>query len=88
MAGTDHGHGTAVLVIGGAVNGGRVLGKWPGLDPDRHSDGRGRHLAVTTDFRDLFSEVLVRHLGEVDLRQVFPGFDPDPKRFPGAIRGR
>lgn len=86
-AGTDHGHATAMLVLGGLggpVNGGRIIGKWPGLDPaDRFE---GRDLAVTTDFRDLFGEVLARHLGAGDLNSVFPGFTIDPTRFPGAIK--
>jgi uncharacterized protein (DUF1501 family) len=83
-AGTDHGHATAMLVLGGPVNGGRVLGKWPGLDPARRFEGRD--VAVTTDFRDLFAELLARHLGAGDLSATFPGFTPDPARFPGAIR--
>ena len=83
-AGTDHGHATAMLVLGGAVNGGRVLGKWPGLDPAQRFEGRD--VAVTTDFRDLFAELLSRHLGAQDLAAVFPGFSADPTRFPGAIR--
>src|SRR5437879_10389131 len=83
--GTDHGHATAMLVMGGPVNGGRVLGRWPGLDPASRFEGRD--LAVTTDFRDLFGEGLARHLGATDLSAVFPGFTPDPTRFPGAISG-
>src|SRR6266550_1497420 len=84
-SGTDHGHATAMLVLGGPVNGGRMLGRWPGLDPaDRFE---GRDVAVTTDFRDLFSEILARHLGANELAAIFPGFTPDPARFPGAIRG-
>src|SRR5207249_7735616 len=71
-SGTDHGHATAMLVMGGPVNGGRMLGRWPGLDPaDRFE---GRDVAVTTDFRDLFAEVLARHLGAKDLAAIFPGF--------------
>ncbi len=84
-AGTDHGHATAMLVLGGSVNGGRVLGKWPGLDPAQRFEGRD--VAVTTDFRDVFAELLARHLGAGDLSATFPGFTPDPQRFPGAIRG-
>ncbi len=84
-AGTDHGHATAMLVLGGSVNGGRVLGKWPGLDPAQRFEGRD--VAVTTDFRDLFAELLARHLGAGDLGAIFPGFTPDAARFPGAIRG-
>src|SRR6266496_2766163 len=83
-AGTDHGHATAMLVLGGPVNGGRVLGKWPGLDPAQRFEGRD--VAVTTDFRDLFAELLARHLGATDLATIFPGFSPDHARFPGAIR--
>jgi hypothetical protein len=43
-------------------------------------------VAVTTDFRDLFAELLARHLGAPDLSAIFPGFTSDPARFPGAIR--
>ena len=82
-SGTDHGHATAMLVLGGPVNGGKVLGAWPGLDPASRFEGRD--VAVTTDFRDLFAEVLARHLGARDLSAIFPGFTPDPARFPGAI---
>ena len=82
-SGTDHGHATAMLVLGGPVNGGKVLGKWPGLDPAQRFEGRD--IAVTTDFRDLFAEILARHLGATDLSQVFPGFAADATRFPGAI---
>jgi uncharacterized protein (DUF1501 family) len=84
-SGTDHGHATAMLVLGGTVNGGQVLGKWPGLDPDKRFEGRD--VAVTTDFRDLFGEILARHLGAGDLAPVFPGYTPDPTKFLGAIRG-
>jgi uncharacterized protein (DUF1501 family) len=85
-AGTDHGHATAMLVLGGPVNGGRVLGKWPGLHPAQRFEGRD--VAVTTDVRDLFAEILTRHLGAKDVAAIFPGFTPDPARFPGAIRAQ
>ena len=81
--GTDHGRATAMLVLGGPVNGGKVLGRWPGLDPANRFEGRD--VAVTTDFRDLFGEILTRHMGAADLTSIFPGFTPDPARFPGAI---
>ncbi len=71
--GTDHGHATAMLVLGGGVRGGRVYGRWPGLD--RHQLFEGRDLAVTTDFRNLFSEIATRHLG-VPAAPIFPGFRP------------
>lgn len=83
-SGTDHGHATAMFLLGGPVNGGRVLGRWPGLAPERRFEGRD--VAVTTDFRDLFAEVVGRHLGSADLTSVFPGYAVDPAKFVGAIR--
>jgi uncharacterized protein (DUF1501 family) len=83
--GTDHGHATAMLLLGGPVRGGRVLGRWPGLDEGDRYDGRD--LAVTTDFRALFSEVVARHLGFGDVAAVFPGFTGTPASFPGALAG-
>jgi uncharacterized protein (DUF1501 family) len=70
--GTDHGHATAMLVVGGSVRGGRVYGTWPGLDRPQLFDGRD--LAVTTDFRTLFSEVATRHLGVPANAAIFPGW--------------
>ena len=81
--GTDHGHGNAMIVLGGGVRGGRVLGRWPGLAPDRRHDGRD--LAVTTDFRDVFGEIVVRHLGVSDPRPIFPGYNIQPAKFPGLF---
>ena len=74
--GTDHGHGNAMLVMGGPVKGGRVYGRWPGLAPEQRHDGRD--LAITTDFRDVFAEIAVAHLGasRPSLAQVFPGWTP------------
>jgi uncharacterized protein (DUF1501 family) len=70
--GTDHGHGTAMMVLGGDVKGGAVYGQWPTLAPDARYDGRD--LAVTTDFRSVFGEILTGHLGAADLGAVFPGY--------------
>jgi uncharacterized protein (DUF1501 family) len=84
-AGTDHGHATAMMVIGGPVRGGKVLGQWPGLDAGSRFEGRD--VAVTTDFRDLFAEILARHLGATSMDAVFPGHAIDPARFPRALRG-
>ena len=71
--GTDHGHAGAMFVIGGGVQGGRVHGRWPGLEREQLHDGRD--LALTTDFRTVFAEVAVRHLGAADAGLLFPGFD-------------
>ena len=81
--GTDHGHGNAMMVIGGGVRGGHVYGKWPGLAIDRRYDGRD--LAVTTDFRDVFGEIVTRHMGVADARSVFPGYATSPAKFPGLF---
>jgi uncharacterized protein (DUF1501 family) len=70
--GTDHGHGNAMLVLGGPVKGGKVYGKWPGLE--REQRWEGRDLAVTTDFRDVFAEAVTRHLGATDVSRIFPGY--------------
>jgi uncharacterized protein (DUF1501 family) len=70
--GTDHGHGNAMLIAGGGVNGGRIYGRWPGLV--REQQHEGRDLAITTDFRAVFNEVVQGHLGLTDTRTVFPGF--------------
>jgi uncharacterized protein (DUF1501 family) len=70
--GTDHGHGNAMMIVGGAVRGGKVYGKWPGLAREQRHDGRD--LAITTDFRAVFNEVVRGHLSLQDTSRVFPGF--------------
>jgi uncharacterized protein (DUF1501 family) len=74
--GTDHGHGNAVWVMGGPVNGGKVYGQWPGLAEDELHEGRD--LAVTTDFRTVVARVLGQHLklGARQVGTVFPGAPP------------
>lgn len=83
--GTDHGHGNAIMVMGGPVRGGQVYGRWPGLGVDQRF--QGRDLAVTTDFRDVFSELVVRHLGAEPstVASIFPGY-AGSRGFPGLIR--
>ena len=71
--GTDHGHANVMFVLGGPVKGGKVYGRWPGLDQTQLYEGRD--LAVTTDFRLVLSEVVSRYLGNEDLKAVFPGFE-------------
>ena len=70
--GTDHGHAGAMFAIGGSIKGGKVHGKWPGLAPEQLYEGRD--LALTTDFRSVFSEVASKHLGAAKLDAVFPGY--------------
>ena len=70
--GTDHGHAGCLFVIGGSVKGGKVHGKWPGLEPEQLNEGRD--LALTTDFRSVFGEIVRKHLGAGALDRIFPGF--------------
>jgi len=81
--GTDHGHGSMMMVLGGAVEGGKIYGKWPGLEKEQLFEGRD--LAVTTDFRAVLSELVRGHLGQNDLSAVFPGFQPGAPL--GLLRG-
>jgi uncharacterized protein (DUF1501 family) len=82
--GTDHGHANCMFVMGGAVKGGKVYGKWPGLGPEQLNEGRD--LALTTDFRSVLGEIISRHLGTDELKDVFPGFNNDPRKFPDLLR--
>lgn len=82
--GTDHGHANAMFVMGGIVRGGRVHGKWPGLA--REQLYKGRDLALSTDFRDVFAELIASHLGNQNLSAVFPGFDAQPANFLGLLK--
>jgi len=66
------------------VRGGKVHGRWPGLEERNLYEARD--LAVTTDFRDLLGELLTRHLGDRDLAKVFPGHAVSASKFPGVMR--
>jgi len=81
--GTDHGHAGALFVIGGNVRGGKVHGKWPGLEPEQLYEGRD--LALTTDFRSVFAEVVSRHMGAKALDRIFPGFVGSARDFLGVV---
>jgi len=81
--GTDHGHAGALFVIGGDVKGGKVHGKWPGLEPEQLYEGRD--LALTTDFRAVFAEVVGKHLGAHSLDRIFPGFSASPREYLGVV---
>jgi len=69
--GTDHGHGNVMFVLGGRVQGGRMLGQWPGLEAEQLFERRD--LAVTTDFRSVLSELVSGHLGQ-KADAAFPGY--------------
>jgi uncharacterized protein (DUF1501 family) len=73
--GTDHGHGGAMFLMGGAVKGKKVYGKWPGLASDERYEGRD--LAVTTDFRDVLAEVVEKRLALAPSSAI-PNHDKKP----------
>jgi uncharacterized protein (DUF1501 family) len=77
--GTDHGHANVMFVLGGPIRGGKVYGRWPGLDQSQLHEGRD--LALTTDFRQVIGEAVARHMGNKNLATVFPGFDNQPAKF-------
>jgi uncharacterized protein (DUF1501 family) len=70
--GTDHGHGNIMLVLGDNVNGGKVHGQWPGLQVDQLYDKRD--LQITTDYRQVLSEILIRRMGNANLGHIFPNY--------------
>jgi uncharacterized protein (DUF1501 family) len=74
--GTDHGHANCMFAMGGAIQGGKVHGQWPGLEKEQLYEGRD--LALTTDFRDVLSELVARHLGSQNLKSIFPTNTPKP----------
>jgi uncharacterized protein (DUF1501 family) len=70
--GTDHGHANVMFVLGGAVHGGRVYGKWPGLEREQLYEGRD--LDVTTDFRTVLSELVTKQMSNREVASIFPHF--------------
>jgi uncharacterized protein (DUF1501 family) len=81
--GTDHGHGAVMMVLGGNVEGGRIHGTWPGLATEQ-LDSRA-DLAVTTDYRQVLGEIILKRQANAKLGEVFPGL----KEFKplGLVRG-
>ncbi|MBA2554698.1 MAG: DUF1501 domain-containing protein [Geodermatophilaceae bacterium] len=67
--GTDHGHGNAMMLLGGSVAGGAVYGAWPGLGSGALVDG---DLAGVNDYRDVLFEVANAQLGLGSVDAVFP----------------
>lgn len=70
--GTDHGHGSFMMLLGEHVNGGQIYGEWPGLHTDQLYDRRD--LAITTDYRQVLSEVLIKRFSNPKLGTIFPGY--------------
>jgi uncharacterized protein (DUF1501 family) len=80
--GTDHGHGSVAFVLGGPVAGGKLHGRWPGLDDAQLFEGRD--LAATTDLRQVLLACAEAQLGPLDAGKVFPGLTAGP--LPGLLR--
>jgi uncharacterized protein (DUF1501 family) len=68
-----------MFVLGGQVKGGKVYGKWPGLEKGQLNEDRD--LKVTTDFRTVLAEATYRSLGTRNLQAVFPNAPVDPRTF-------
>jgi uncharacterized protein (DUF1501 family) len=81
--GTDHGHANVMFAFGGGIRGGKVHGDWPGLEPEQLYEQRD--LQLTTDFRDVLGELVVRHLGNSRVASVFPGYEQ--LKFRGIVAG-
>jgi uncharacterized protein (DUF1501 family) len=77
--GTDHGHANVMFVLGGQVKGGKVYGKWPGLNDGQLNEGRD--LTVTTDFRNVLGEAAYKTLGSKNMDIVFPNAQVRPASF-------
>jgi len=77
--GTDHGHaGPMIVLSGNAIPG--VHGAWPGIGPGQLFDNAD--VEVTTDFRRVLSEILIRRMGNNRLGYIFPGYaDYQPLGF-------
>jgi uncharacterized protein (DUF1501 family) len=81
--GTDHGHANVMFVLGGQVRGGKVYGKWPGLQNEQLN--QGRDLTVTTDFRRVLGEAALKTLGCRNLDQIFPSGNVTATDFSGIL---
>jgi len=81
--GTDHGHANCMFVLGGNVHGGKVYGRWPGLES--HQLNEGRDLALTTDYRQVLAELLGKTIGTRNLDLVFPGARISQSGFLGLV---
>ncbi len=79
--GTDHGRAGAWLLMGDNVVGGKVHADWPGLKPTQLDDNGD--LRVTTDYRDVLSEIVKHRLKNDKLVDVFPNYTP---RFRNIVK--
>jgi uncharacterized protein (DUF1501 family) len=74
--GTDHGRGFAVMAMGASINGGKVHGKWPGLEKQEADILGPAGLKIIYDYRSVLAEVLTGVLNNCSMDKVFPNFRP------------
>lgn len=74
-----------MFVLGGGIAGGKVYGRWPGLE--REELYEGRDLALTSDFRAVLGEIIERRLSNSDIAAVFPGFAHESTKYLGLVQG-
>jgi len=81
--GTDHGHGSVMMVLGGQVRGKKVFSEWKGLK--EAALFQGRDLPVVYDYRDVMGELLSKHMGVAALDRVFPQYGGHPGKWLGLV---
>lgn len=74
--GTDHGYASSWFAMGGGIQGGRIVGDWPGVEDDQLN--RGRFLQSTVDCHDIYGDILTHHLLNTDVSTVLPGHNYQP----------
>jgi uncharacterized protein (DUF1501 family) len=84
-AGTDHGWGNNLMVMGGGVNGGQLFGAWPGLGPGQLY--QNADVWAQTDYRTVFSEVLLKRFHNDQIHAIFPGFTAEQYQPLGVCSG-
>ncbi|MGY3234632.1 MULTISPECIES: DUF1501 domain-containing protein [unclassified Bradyrhizobium] len=74
--GTDHGHGSVYWVLGGGINGGRILGEQVKVEQPHLF--QNRDYPVLTDYRALFADLFghVFGLGNDSIQRIFTGVHP------------
>jgi uncharacterized protein (DUF1501 family) len=70
--GTDHGYGSVMWALGASVNGGQAFGNFIGLDQSQLFEYAD--VQVTTDYRRVLSEALIRRQANPHVYYVFPGY--------------
>ena len=84
-AGTDHGWGNNLLAMGGGVNGGQLYGDWPGLGEEELF--QGADIWAQTDYRSVFSELLMKRYRNNQIWQIFPEFTEEQYKPHGVFNG-